>query len=113
MDSLKNKLSSILPNVVKPGRYWNHEIHAQHKDMENNVSIALAFPDIYEIGMSHLGLRKLYAIVNRQDELAADRVYAVWPDFEEALRKNGLPLYGIESGKPLKNFDFIGFSISF
>jgi len=110
-ETLENK---ILPRVVKPGRYINGEVNSIHKDHDGvEVKVALAFPDVYEVGMSHLGLRILYHIINRLDWAVAERVYAPWIDMEEQMRRQGVPLYALESFKPLAHFDFIGFSLQY
>jgi radical SAM family uncharacterized protein len=104
--------SEILPLVTKPGRYVGGELGMAVKpDPDVDVRIALAFPDVYEIGMSHLGLKILYALVNEQPRLAAERVFAPWPDMEAMLRRHGAPLYGLETFRALNRFDLIGFSL--
>ena len=95
----------------KPSRYINHEWNSVHK--KGDLTFALAFPDLYEIGMSHLGLRILYEILNSMDGVVAERVFAPWPDREEYLRRNNLYLSSLESGRPLKDFDCIGFSLQY
>ena len=100
--------------IEKPGRYVGCETNACRKDFDGaEVRFALAFPDVYEVGMSHLGLRLLYHLLNDMDGVAADRVYAPWPDFEARLRERGEPLRGLESGRPLAAFDFVGFSLQY
>ena len=107
MDDIKNTLErEVLPLVSKPGRYIGGEVGAVVKrDSEVDVRIALAFPDVYEIGMSHLGLKILYAIVNDRPRLAAERVFAPWPDMEARLRQQGVPLYSLETFRPLDKFE--------
>jgi len=113
MDDIKSILErEILPLVVKPGRYIGGEVGAVVKrDSDVDVRIALAFPDVYEIGMSHLGLKILYAIVNDRAGMAAERVFAPWPDMEARLRQHGVPLYSLETFRPLNQFDLVGFSL--
>ena len=113
MDDIKNTLErEVLPLVSKPGRYIGGEVGAVVKrDSEVDVRIALAFPDVYEIGMSHLGLKILYAIVNDRPRLAAERVFAPWPDMEARLRQQGVPLYSLETFRPLDKFELVGFSL--
>ncbi len=113
MDDIKSILErEILPLVLKPGRYIGGEVGAVVKrDSDAAVRIALAFPDVYEIGMSHLGLKILYAIVNDREGMAAERVFAPWPDMEARLRQHGVPLYGLETFRPLNQFDMVGFSL--
>jgi len=103
----------------KPGRYINKEINSVHKPIPSgeNVSgltkIALAFPDIYDIGMSHLGLKILYKVINDMPYASAERVFAPWTDLEAHLRMVSEPLRSLESGMPLKDFDIVGFSLQY
>ncbi len=107
-------LERRLPLVEKPARYIDGECHAVRKDPgTNRIRMALAFPDVYEMGMSHLGLQLLYAVLNRQDWIAAERVYAPWPDMERYLRQDGLPLTSLETGTALGAFDLVGFSLPY
>ncbi|MDD5557116.1 MAG: TIGR03960 family B12-binding radical SAM protein [bacterium] len=103
-------LDTVLPLVRKPGRYTGGEFGAAVREGAA-ARVALAFPDVYEIGMSHLGLRILRAAVNERPGLAAERVFAPWPDMEAALRRRGIPLSTLESATPLAEFDVIGFSL--
>ena len=103
----------VLPFVIKPGRYIGNELNAIIKDHQDKLKIALAFPDIYEIGMSYLGMQILYNIINKRDDCAAERAFQVWPDMEELLRKNSLPLFSLETSTPLKDFDMIGISVTY
>ncbi len=110
----KVNIEHILPMVTKPSRYTGGEINSVSKDMDSTgVRIALAFPDVYEIGMSHLGLKILYEILNDLPDVAAERVYAPWFDMEEKLRSEKIPLFGLESRIPLSEFDIIGFSLQY
>lgn len=110
-DILEN---TVLPRVSKPGRYINGEVNSIHKNHDRvEVKIALAFPDLYEVGMSHLGLKILYEIVNRLDWAVAERTFAPWMDMEQQMRDRGVPLYALESFTPLAEFDFIGFSLQY
>ena len=107
-------LDSILPTVTKPGRYTGREWNAVVKDWpQARLKVALAYPDVYEVGMSNLGLAILYDILNREQGILAERVYAPWPDMEQALRQAGLPLFTLESRHPLRDFDWIGFSLQY
>lgn len=100
--------------VSKPARYTGGEWNSLVKDWAKaEVKIALAYPDIYEVGMSNLGLMILYDILNRQEGVLAERVYAPWIDMEEAMRREGLPLFSLESRRPLREFDIIGFSLPY
>jgi len=102
----------ILPNVLKPARYVGNELNSIHKDWDKTpLRVALAYPDTYEIGMSNLGIQILYHILNQQEGVLAERAFAPWPDLEHLLTTNNLPLTTIESFKPLKDLDVIGFSL--
>jgi radical SAM family uncharacterized protein len=107
-------LDDILPRVSKPARYTGGEFNSVKKDFGSiEVRFALAFPDTYEIGMSNLGLRILYHILNRRDDTAAERVFAPWVDMESEMRQAHLPLFTLESRSPVKDFDIIGFSLGY
>ncbi|MFH1625028.1 MAG: TIGR03960 family B12-binding radical SAM protein [Pseudomonadota bacterium] len=106
--------ADILPLVMKPTRYLGNEVNSVHKDLrEVDLTFALAFPDIYEIGMSYVGFQILYDILNRRADIAAERVYAPWTDMEKILRTKGIPLTSLESSRPLEDFDIIGFSLPY
>jgi radical SAM family uncharacterized protein/radical SAM-linked protein len=110
--SLRPLLDSLLPTVEKPGRYVGLERNVTRKDLgKARVTLALAFPDTYEIGMSHTGLKILYEIVNRRQEFACERVYAPWVDLEAKMRGARIPLFSIESFAPVTDFDVLGFSL--
>ncbi len=99
-------------HIKRPSRYIGEEINSIRKDpAATEVSIALAFPDVYEVGMSHLGLKILYHILNSHDWLTAERVFSPWVDLERELWERRLPLPTLESGRPLKDFDIVGFSL--
>lgn len=100
-----------LCRVERPSRYINGELNARRK--EAVVNIVLAFPDIYDVGMSHLGLRILYGIINDLPYAAADRVFAPWFDMEAELKARGMPLVSLETKKPLRDFDLVGFSLQY
>ena len=107
-------LDSILPLVEKPARYVGGEWNAVHKSAGDvSTRIALCFPDTYEIGMSHLGLKILYSLLNKREGWAAERVYAPWPDMEARLREREIPLLSLESYTALGNFDVVGFSLQY
>jgi len=106
--------AELLPQVQKPGRYIGGELNRVAKDhAELDVTLALAFPDVYEVGMSHVGLKILYELVNRLDWACAERAYAPWPDMEERMRERGVPLYSLETFTPLADFDVVGFSLQY
>jgi radical SAM family uncharacterized protein/radical SAM-linked protein len=103
---------SWFSGIQRPGRYIGGEVNAVRKNPENvDVTMALAFPDVYEIGMSHLGLKILYEILNRYAWLAAERVFCPWADMERELSARSIQLYGLETGRPLSRFDIVGFSL--
>lgn len=107
-------LDQILPRVTRPARYTGGEWNSITKDWDAiDVKIALAYPDIYEIGMSNLGLVILYDLVNREPKALVERVYAPWVDMEAEMRKATIPLFSLESRRPLKDFDIIGFSLGY
>jgi len=112
IETVLNK--KILPFVSKPGRYIGNELNIIRKVKQpNDVSVALAFPDIYEIGMSFIGFEILYHILNKQDAIRAERVYLPWTDMQDVMQKEKLPLYSLESFTPLKAFDIIGFTLQY
>jgi len=107
-------IDKLLPKVSKPTRYIGTELNSVHKDKDViDVHVALAFPDIYEIGMSHLGIKILYHLLNDQDYIYAERVYAPWIDMEKLLREEKIPLFSLESRTPLNLFDFVGFTLQY
>ena len=111
---MDHKLEKILARVQKPGRYVGGEYNAVVKDKAGvDCRFALCFPDTYEIGMSNLGMRILYGVMNETDGVWCERVFAPWGDMEDAMRREGLPLYALESGDPVKDFDFVGFSVGY
>ncbi|MCS7203061.1 MAG: TIGR03960 family B12-binding radical SAM protein [Thermodesulfovibrio sp.] len=97
----------------KPTRYINREINSVVKEGKNLIKFALCFPDIYEIGMSHLGLKILYHILNRIPDVHAERVFSPWIDLQEYIKNKGLPLCSLETKTPLKEFDIVGFSLQY
>jgi len=104
----------ILPRVTKPARYTGGEFNAVRKEhSEVDVTFALAFPDTYEIGMSNLGVRILYHVLNKREDTVAERVFAPWVDMQSEMRQHGLPLFALESRTPIKDFDIIGFSLGY
>ncbi len=108
------RIQSSLNRVAKPGRYIGGEYNSLAKDWEKvDLKVALAFPDIYEIGISHLGLRILYELINGETEMLAERVYAPWIDFQDLLREKSALLYSLENKRALSEFDLIGFSLQY
>ena len=111
---MTEKLERILPTVQKPARYVGGEYGQTMKDKRSvELRVAFCFPDTYEIGMSNLGMRILYAVMNRMEGVWCERVFAPWGDMEDAMRANGLPLYALESGDPVSEFDLIAFTIGY
>jgi len=107
-------IDEILAGVEKPARYLGGEFNEVVKDHARvPMKVALAFPDTYEIGMSHLGLRILYDLFNRRDDMLMERVFAPWPDLERALRESSQPLFTLETRSPLTAFDIVGFTLQF
>jgi len=104
--------SDWISKIQRPSRYIGEELHSIRKDLlGTEVSMVMAFPDVYEVGMSHVGLKILYHILNREPWLAAERVFCPWIDLEDKLRQTGEKLISLESGRPLKDFDIVGFSL--
>ena len=103
-----------MADVEGPARYLGGEKNSIRKDPAGvDVSVALLFPDVYNVGMSHLGCQILYSILNRLSWAAAERAYAVWPDMQQKMREHGLPLYALESFRPVRGFDVVGFSLQY
>lgn len=111
---ISKKLEQILQKVQKPARYVGGEWGSVKKDIDDiNLRFAFCFPDTYEVGMSHLGSRILYGLLNNEKDIWCERVFAPWVDFEDEMRKNNIPLYGLESGDALSQFDIIGFTLQY
>ncbi|MBI2082076.1 MAG: TIGR03960 family B12-binding radical SAM protein [Deltaproteobacteria bacterium] len=111
---MNNKIQELLPQVRRPSRYLGNEINSIRKDLSQvELKIALCYPDTYEIGMSHIGTQILYHLLNDQPHIACERVYAPWPDMEQKLRDQKLPLSTLESNIPLRELDILGITIPF
>ena len=111
---MTDKLQRILPTVQKPARYTGGEYNEIQKNLEGvRVRVAFCFPDTYEIGMSNVGMRILYGIMNQMDGVWCERVFAPWSDMEEAMIRNDLPLWTLESQNPVRDFDMIAFTIGY
>ena len=110
-----NKVNDdILSRVEKPVRYIGGELNEVIKDINDiDIRFAFCFPDVYEVGMSHLGMRILYHTINERKDTYCERVFAPWPDMEEQLRKNNIPLYALETKDPIKDFHMIGFTLQY
>ncbi len=114
MKELHNIIETTLPLVSKPARYIGNEVNSVHKDWDNvETKVLLAFPDIYEIGMSHVGLRILYHVLNSEPQILCERVFAPWTDFDQEMRQRGIPLFSLESWRPARDFDIVGFSLQY
>lgn len=104
----------ILLQVEKPARYIGNEVNAVMKDKDKvDVRFCMCFPDVYEIGMSHLGIQILYDMFNRREDIWCERVYSPWTDLDRIIREQKIPLFALESQDPLKDFDFIGITIQY
>lgn len=111
---LKEQIENLLLKVKSPSRYIGGELNSVVKDKSKvDVRFAFCFPDSYDIGMSHLGMKILYSLKNKRENFWCERVFAPWPDFEALMRENDIPLYALESLDPVKEFDFIGFTIQY
>lgn len=109
----KTKFEKILMKVQKPSRYTGNEFNSVHKEWEDKTSFAFCFPDVYEVGMSHLGMKILYHMMNEREDTVCERVFAPWVDMEEQMHKNEIPLLSLESWKPVSQFDLVGFTLQY
>lgn len=104
----------ILQSVEKPSRYTSGELNSVRKDPAGvDIRFAFCFPDVYEVGMSHLGMKILYHLLNEREDTWCERVFAPWVDMEARMRENSIPLFGLESRDPISEFDFIGFTLQY
>ncbi len=109
-----NLSDEMLYNVSKPERYIGNEMNSVHKNPDGiDVRFAFCFPDIYEVGMSHLGMKILYHMLNEREDTYCERVFAPWTDMEDEMRKRNIPLFAIESRDEIKKFDFVGFTLQY
>ncbi len=109
-----DKFNKVLKRVEKPARYIGMEKNSVKKDLNKvKVKFAFAFPDIYEVGMSHLGLHILYNLLNQEEDIACERAFAPWVDMEQEMINENIPLFTLENREPVKNFDFIGFTLQY
>lgn len=112
--TLVSRLERILPTVEKPGRYVGGELNQIYKNWDSvKTHVALAFPDIYDIGVPNLGLTILYHLLNERSDVLAERIYLPWVDMEKAMRENGIPLYALESKTPVAEFDILGITLPY
>ena len=113
-NEIQARLERLLPTVQKPGRYTGGELNQVVKDWDTvDATVAMVFPDLYDLGMSNLGLAILYDLVNQREDALAERAYAPWDDMEAALRENDLPLYSLETKHALADFDIVAFSLPY
>ena len=104
----------ILMKVEKPARYIGNELNSVVKEKDSvDIRVAMCFPDVYEIGMSHLGIQILYDMFNRREDTWCERVYSVWPDLHKIMKEENIPLFGLESQEPIKDVDFLGITIQY
>ena len=112
MASIWNKLEKHLPFVSSPSQYIGGEWNAVRKDPAGvDVQVAIAFPDVYKIGMAHLGMQIFYGQLNERPDVLCERIFAPWPDLEERMRGDDIPLFSVDSHRPAREFDVIGFSL--
>ena len=113
--SIKPALSDdILMNIEKPARYIGNEINCVIKDKDSiDIRFAMCFPDVYEIGMSHIGIQILYDMFNKFEDVWCERVYSPWVDLDKIMRERNIPLFALESQEPVKNFDFLGITLQY
>ena len=110
----ENQFEELLLSVQKPGRYSGGELNSVMKDKNSvDVRFAFCFPDTYEIGMSHLGMKILYSLFNSREDIWCERCFAPWTDFEKVMRENDIPLFALESRDPINEFDFVGFTLQY
>lgn len=112
MFELERKLEKVLPLVEKPSRYTGNELNICRK-ADASVRYLFAFPDVYEVGMSHLGGKILYEVINAEEGAVCERTYAPWPDMEQQMREHGIPLFSLETKTPAASFDFLGFTLQY
>lgn len=103
----------ILLSVQQPARYIGGEVNMVKKDPAGKIRFAMAFPDVYELGMSHLGIQILYDMFNKREDVYCERVYSPWMDLDQIMREKQIPLFALESQDPIKNFDFLGITLQY
>ena len=111
---MREDIRSFLSRVEKPGRYTGGEPGSVYKDLgDTHLRVAFCFPDTYEIGMSNIGMRILYGVMNEMEGVWCERVFHPWGDMVQVMKDNDLPLWALESGDPVKDFDMIAFTIGY
>ncbi|MFR2487194.1 MAG: B12-binding domain-containing radical SAM protein, partial [Hungatella sp.] len=104
----------ILLSIQQPARYIGGEVNTVNKDPEKvDIRFAMCFPDVYEIGMSHLGMQILYDMFNRREDIYCERVYSPWTDLDKIMREKKIPLFALESQDPVRDFDFFGITLQY
>ena len=104
----------ILMQIEKPARYIGNEINSVRKNLDQiDIRFCMCFPDVYEIGMSHLGIQILYDMFNRREDTCCERVYSPWVDLHKIMKEENIPLFAVESQDPIKDFDFLGITIQY
>lgn len=104
---------SILKSIEKPARYIGCEVNAVYKEKDDKIRFAMCFPDVYEIGMSHLGIQIIYDMLNSFEDTWCERVYSVWPDLHKIMKEQNIPLFALESQDAIKDFDFLGITLQY
>ena len=113
MNRIEEQLELVLPLVEKPSRYMGNELNMVRKPVKDKIRFAFAFPDVYEVGMSHLGMKILYDTINQREDSYCERVFAPWTDMEEQMRTHGIPLFSLETKSALTDFDILGFTLQY
>ena len=104
----------ILMEIEKPARYIGNEVNmVKKKPDEVDIRFCMCFPDVYEIGMSHLGIQILYDMINKRSDAYCERVYSPWPDLDKIMREKHIPLFSLETQSPIKDFDFLGITLQY
>ena len=112
--NVKEKIDDLLYKIKNPERYIGNEWNEINKKWtDDKIKTVLAFPDVYEIGMSHLGMKIIYHLLNSKEDILCERTFSPWTDMEKLLKENNLPLYALESGKEIKDFDILGFTLQY
>ena len=108
------RYEKLLKKVQKPSRYTGNEFNSVHKEVDGDMmTFAFCFPDVYEVGMSHLGMKILYHMLNEREDTFCERVFAPWPDMEDLMRENNIHLLSMESHSPISEVDMIGFTLQY
>ena len=104
----------ILMSIDKSARYIGHEVNAIYNDLDKiDIRFCMCFPDVYEVGMSHIGIQILYEMFNRREDTYCERTYSPWPDLDKLMREKNIPLFAMESQDPIKVFDFLGITLQY